>query len=147
MFMMIISQDSCKDAQFADELALAYISNSTIFPVSLEKYRDISPMLEGGMYVELHLFLCILNIFKCYRLFRKILFLHINISPQRVILAVAITWRPSSSSSSLSSINVYILIFFSETTRPSSLKPLGQLEPNLIRMFIGWSYTTFMFFC
>jgi hypothetical protein len=44
MFMMIISQDSCKDSQFADELALAYISNSTIFPVSLEKYRDISPM-------------------------------------------------------------------------------------------------------
>ena len=65
MFMMIISQDSCKDSQFADELALAYISNSTIFPVSLEKYRDISPMLEGGMYVELHLFLCILNIFEC----------------------------------------------------------------------------------
>lgn len=53
MFVMIISQDSCKDSQFADELALAYISNSTIFPVSLEKYREINPMLEGGMKLML----------------------------------------------------------------------------------------------
>ncbi|XP_052075689.1 uncharacterized protein LOC127713101 [Mytilus californianus] len=53
MFVMIISKDSCKDSQFADELALAYISYSTIYPVSLEKFRDISPLLEGGMKLML----------------------------------------------------------------------------------------------
>lgn len=53
MFVMIISQDSCKDSQFGDELALAYISNSTIFPVSLQKFREINPMLEGGMKLML----------------------------------------------------------------------------------------------
>lgn len=57
MFVMIISKDSCKDSQFADELALAYISNSSIYPVSLEKFRDISPLLEGGMYVTLEIFI------------------------------------------------------------------------------------------
>jgi len=29
--------------------------------------------------------------------------------------------------------------------KSSSLKPLGQLEPNLVWLFIGWSPTKFMF--
>ena len=32
------------------------------------------------------------------------------------------------------------------TFEASSPKPLGQLEPNLAGMFIGWSSTTFLFF-
>ena len=32
------------------------------------------------------------------------------------------------------------------TFQVSSLKPLGQLEPNLAGMFLGWSSTKFLFF-
>ena len=32
------------------------------------------------------------------------------------------------------------------TFQASSLKPLGQLEPNLPGMFLGWSSTKFLFF-
>ena len=32
------------------------------------------------------------------------------------------------------------------TFQASSLKPLGQLEPNLARMFLRWSSTKFLFF-
>ena len=32
------------------------------------------------------------------------------------------------------------------TFQASSPKPLGQLEPNLTGMFLGWSSTTFLFF-
>ena len=32
------------------------------------------------------------------------------------------------------------------TFQASSLKPLGQLEPNLAGMFLGWSSTKFLFF-
>jgi hypothetical protein len=32
------------------------------------------------------------------------------------------------------------------TWHPSSLKPLGQLEPNLAGMFLGWSSTELLFF-
>ena len=32
------------------------------------------------------------------------------------------------------------------TFQASSPKPLGQLEPNLAEMFLGWSSTTFLFF-
>lgn len=51
VFVTVITDVSAKDVQCQDELALAYISNSSIFPVSLKKYRDISPSLDGGMYV------------------------------------------------------------------------------------------------
>lgn len=51
VFVTVITDVSAKDIQCQDELALAYISNSSIFPVSLKKYRDISPSLDGGMYV------------------------------------------------------------------------------------------------
>ena len=47
---------------------------------------------------------------------------------------IAITWRPSSV--------VYKLFTF----QASSLKPLGQLEPNLAGMFLGWSSTKVLFF-
>jgi hypothetical protein len=47
---------------------------------------------------------------------------------------IAITWRPTS---------VVCNLF---TFQASSLKPLGQLEPNLAGMFLGWSSTKFLFF-
>jgi hypothetical protein len=47
---------------------------------------------------------------------------------------IAITWLPSS---------VIRKLF---TFQASSLKPLGQLEPNLAGMFLGWSSTKFLFF-
>ena len=59
----------------------------------------------------------------------SILLAHLN---QRVMWGIDITWRPSSS------VNCYIVIFFSEQ--------LGQLEPSLVGMFIGWSPTKFMGF-
>lgn len=53
VFVTVITDVSAKDVQCQDELALAYISNSSIFPVSLKKYRDISPSLDGGMKLML----------------------------------------------------------------------------------------------
>ena len=47
---------------------------------------------------------------------------------------IAITWLPSS---------VVCKLF---TSQASSPKPLGQLEPNLAGMFLGWSSTKFLFF-
>ena len=47
---------------------------------------------------------------------------------------IAITWRLSS---------VVCKLF---TFQASSPKPLGQLEPNLAGMFLGWSSTKFLFF-
>ena len=46
---------------------------------------------------------------------------------QRVIRCITITWRPSSS------VNFYILIFFSETTTP--------IRTNLVGLFNRWSPT------
>ena len=51
--MTVITDVSAGDVQCQDELALAYISNSSIFPVSLKKYREIAPTLDGGMYVNI----------------------------------------------------------------------------------------------
>ena len=51
---------------------------------------------------------------------------------QRFMWTIAITWRPSS---------VICKLF---TFQASSPKPLGQLEPNLARMFLGWSSTKFL---
>jgi len=59
----------------------------------------------------------------------SILLAHLN---QRFMLGIDITWRLSSS------VNCYIVIFFSEQ--------LGQFEPSLVGMFIGWSPTKFMGF-
>ena len=53
---------------------------------------------------------------------------------QRSMGTIAITWRPSS---------VVCKLF---TFQASSLKPLGQLEPNLAGMFLGWSSTKCLFF-
>lgn len=53
VFVTLITDVSAKDVQCQDELALAYISNSSIFPISLKKYRDISPFLDGGMKLML----------------------------------------------------------------------------------------------
>ena len=50
---------------------------------------------------------------------------------QRSMWTIAISWRLSSK------------LF---TFRASSPKPLGQLEPNLAGMFLGWSSTKFLFF-
>ena len=47
---------------------------------------------------------------------------------------IAITWHPSS---------VVGKLF---TFQASSPKPLGQLEPNLAGMFLGWFSTKFLFF-
>jgi hypothetical protein len=47
---------------------------------------------------------------------------------------IAITWRP---------LSVVCKLF---TFQASSPKPLGQLEPSLAGMFLGWSSTKFLFF-
>jgi hypothetical protein len=47
---------------------------------------------------------------------------------------IAITWRP---------LSVVCKLF---TFQASSPNPLGQLEPNLAGMFLGWSSTKFVFF-
>ena len=53
---------------------------------------------------------------------------------QRSMWTIAITWRPSS---------VVCKLFIFQASSP---KPLGQLEPNLAGMFLGWSSTQFLFF-
>ena len=53
---------------------------------------------------------------------------------QRSMGTIAITWHPSSVVSKLFTFQV------------SSPKPLGQLEPSLAGMFLGWSSTKFLFF-
>ncbi|XP_048742327.2 uncharacterized protein LOC125655838 [Ostrea edulis] len=53
VFVTVITDTSARDIQCQDELALAYISNSSIFPVSLKKFRDIGPTLDGGMKLML----------------------------------------------------------------------------------------------
>ncbi|XP_048237136.1 uncharacterized protein LOC124124528 isoform X2 [Haliotis rufescens] len=47
-FLPILSKDSASDKQLNDELALAYISDSAVFPVGLSTYRDLAPILSGG---------------------------------------------------------------------------------------------------
>jgi hypothetical protein len=47
---------------------------------------------------------------------------------------IAITWRPSS---------VVCKLF---TFQASSPQPLGQLEPKLAGMFLGWFFTKYLFF-
>ena len=59
----------------------------------------------------------------------QILLAHLT---QRVMWGIIITWPP------MSSVNLYILIFFSETT--------GQIATNLVGIFNKWSPTKFMFF-
>ena len=44
----------------------------------------------------------------------------------------------------LASLGIVVCKFF--TFQASSLKPLGQLEPNLAGMFLGWSSTKYLFF-
>ncbi|KAK3084463.1 hypothetical protein FSP39_013947 [Pinctada imbricata] len=53
VFVIIMSEATAKDPRCQDELALSYISNSSIFPVGLKKFRDISPLLDGGMKLML----------------------------------------------------------------------------------------------
>lgn len=53
IFVMLITESSAQDSQCQDELALAYISNSSVFPVSMKRYRHISPHLNGGMKLML----------------------------------------------------------------------------------------------
>ena len=55
-------------------------------------------------------------------------FLFLSRLTQRVMWGIAITWHLSSA------VNFYIL------------KPLGQLAPNLVAMFVGWSSKKFVFF-
>ncbi|XP_033748675.1 uncharacterized protein LOC117333479 isoform X2 [Pecten maximus] len=53
VFAMVISEATAKDSHCQDELALAYISNSNIFPIGLSKFRDINPHLDGGVKLML----------------------------------------------------------------------------------------------
>jgi hypothetical protein len=57
---------------------------------------------------------------------------------QRYMWTIAITWRPSSV--------VCPVVCKLFTFQASSPKPLGQLEPNLAGMFLGWSSTKLLFF-
>ena len=54
---------------------------------------------------------------------------------------IAITWRLSSVVCRLLSVVCKLFTF-----QASSSKPLGQLEPNLAGMFLGWSSTNLLFF-
>ncbi|XP_021374753.1 uncharacterized protein LOC110464060 isoform X1 [Mizuhopecten yessoensis] len=53
VFVIVISEATAKDSHCQDELALAYISNSNIFPLGLSKFRDINPHLDGGIKLML----------------------------------------------------------------------------------------------
>ena len=48
IYIAILSESSADDKQLNDELALAYISNSGIFPIGLSAFRDLSKKLSGG---------------------------------------------------------------------------------------------------
>ncbi|XP_055957640.1 uncharacterized protein LOC126824179 [Patella vulgata] len=48
IFAPVLSKDSVQEKSFSDELALAYISNSAIFPVGLSSFPEISAVLDVG---------------------------------------------------------------------------------------------------
>ena len=60
-----------------------------------------------------------------------VLLVHLD---QRSMGTIAITWHPS------------FVVCKPFTFQASSPKPLGQLEPNLAGMFVGWSSTKHHFF-
>ncbi|XP_060075823.1 uncharacterized protein LOC132555490 isoform X2 [Ylistrum balloti] len=53
VFAMVIGEATIRDSHCQDELALAYISNSNIFPIGLSRFRDINPHLDGGIKLML----------------------------------------------------------------------------------------------
>ncbi|XP_041348457.1 uncharacterized protein LOC121368014 [Gigantopelta aegis] len=53
IFVAVLSDSSAEDKQLNDELALAYISNSGIFPIGLSSFRDLSKKLGGGTQLML----------------------------------------------------------------------------------------------
>ncbi|XP_064612127.1 uncharacterized protein LOC135476138 [Liolophura sinensis] len=53
VFVLVLSEKSACDPQCKDELALAYITDSSIFPVGLQRFRDLGPLLDCGMKLML----------------------------------------------------------------------------------------------
>ncbi|XP_050410607.1 uncharacterized protein LOC126825147 [Patella vulgata] len=53
LFISIVSSASVKSKYCKDELALAYISSSSIFPIALEKQESLYPLMDTGMKLQL----------------------------------------------------------------------------------------------
>jgi hypothetical protein len=68
----------------------------------------------------------------------RLLLVHLD---QRSMWTIAITWRLSSVVRRPLSVVCNLFTF-----QASSPKPLGQLQPNLAGMFLGWSSTKLLFF-
>lgn len=51
VFVVVLSPDSVQSAEIKDEMALAYISSTPIYPLSINWYPKIAKAMESGMYV------------------------------------------------------------------------------------------------
>ena len=48
VFIPILSEQSVEDKQLQEQLSLAYVSNSCIFPLGTVRHRFLAPKLNGG---------------------------------------------------------------------------------------------------
>lgn len=53
LFLSLLSASSVKSKYVQDELALAYVSNRSIFPVALEEQSKLKPLMDTGMKLQL----------------------------------------------------------------------------------------------
>ncbi|XP_077995720.1 uncharacterized protein LOC144449132 isoform X2 [Glandiceps talaboti] len=53
VFIIILSRESASSKTCQDEVALAYISNKSIFPVAMEQFANLSKYLDFGMRLTL----------------------------------------------------------------------------------------------
>ena len=53
VFIPIMSEQSAQDKQLQEQLSLAYVSNSCIFPLGNVRHRFLAPKLSGGAWVSL----------------------------------------------------------------------------------------------
>ena len=49
VFMMVMSEISVKDQDIRDELALAYVSNTPIYPIGRKWFGKLAPLMQSGM--------------------------------------------------------------------------------------------------
>ncbi|XP_046556849.1 LOW QUALITY PROTEIN: uncharacterized protein LOC124266076 [Haliotis rubra] len=53
LFIQLLSQNCVKSKYCQDELALAYVSNTAIFPITLTRPRELYPHMDTGMKLQL----------------------------------------------------------------------------------------------
>lgn len=53
LFLSLLSPNSVKSKYCQDELALAYVSNRAIFPVAIQSRKDLLPLMDTGMKLQL----------------------------------------------------------------------------------------------